>query len=155
MQTIEYRTIDKSGWGSGPWSDEPDKRQWRDEATGLPCLIVRAGRDLGHLCGYVGVPAGHPAHGKDYDHLDVEVHGGLTFASACSHGAEDRAICHKVEPGEPDDVWWLGFDCAHIGDVSPAMGRYQKHRNWDESYKDFDFVVREVQRLAEQLSKMV
>jgi hypothetical protein len=38
MDTIEYRTIDKSQWGPGPWQDEPDKKQWQDEATGLPCL---------------------------------------------------------------------------------------------------------------------
>ncbi len=41
MEKIEYRTVDKTGWGEGPWQSEPDKRQWQDEATGLPCLIVR------------------------------------------------------------------------------------------------------------------
>lgn len=65
MQAIEYRTIDKSSWGRGTWQDEPDKRQWQDEATGLPCLIVRS--PLGHLCGYVGVSASHPWHGKSYN----------------------------------------------------------------------------------------
>ena len=49
MQRIEYRTIDKSQWGEGPWQDEPDKIQWQDEETGLPCLIVRG--HMGFLCG--------------------------------------------------------------------------------------------------------
>ena len=40
METIDYRTVDKTTWGAGPWQDEPDKKQWRDE-TGFPCLIVR------------------------------------------------------------------------------------------------------------------
>lgn len=82
METIEYRTIDKSEWGPGEWQDEPDKKQWRDEATGLPCLIVRNGS--GALCGYVGVPRNHVYYGSDYDKVDVEVHGGLTFAGKCS-----------------------------------------------------------------------
>lgn len=56
METIEYRTADKSQWGEGPWTAEPDKRQWRDEATGLPCLIVRGPH--GAFCGYVGVAGG-------------------------------------------------------------------------------------------------
>ena len=34
----EYRTVDKSTWARGPWDTEPDKMQWRDEATGLDCL---------------------------------------------------------------------------------------------------------------------
>lgn len=152
MRNIEYRTIDKSDWPRGPWDTEPDKRQWLDEVTGLPCLIVRAGRDLGHLCGYVGVPRGHPYYEADYDSLPVEAHGGLTFASKCSHGAEDREICHKVEPGEPDDVWWLGFDCAHLGDISPGMDRFRRRGYAEGTYKDFAFVTREVTQLAKQLA---
>ncbi len=155
METIEYRTVDKSSWGPGPWHDEPDKRQWLDEATGLPCLIVRSGGDLGHLCGYVGVPAGHPSYEADYETVPVEVHGGLTFASKCSHGAEDRAICHKVGPGEPDDVWWLGFDCAHLGDISPGMRARRIGISYGgETYKDIDYVANQVKRLAEQLAAL-
>lgn len=44
----EYRTIDKTGWPIGQWTNEPDKVQWIDEATGLDCLIVRH-RGCGHL----------------------------------------------------------------------------------------------------------
>jgi hypothetical protein len=121
MQTMEERNVDKSAWGDGPWQNEPDKKQWVDEETGLPCLIVRNGH--GALCGYVGVPNGHPWYGVSYDDVRVEgdewpeVHGGLTFSDKCQEGGK---ICHKVEPGEPDDVWWLGFDCAHSGDMWPA-----------------------------------
>jgi hypothetical protein len=64
MKTIAYRTIDKSSWPRGAWDDEPDKKQWQDTATGLPCLIVRNG--VGALCGYVGVPRWHPWHGRQY-----------------------------------------------------------------------------------------
>ena len=41
MKDIVYDTQDKRTWPRGVWDDEPDKKQWRDEATGYPCLIVR------------------------------------------------------------------------------------------------------------------
>lgn len=59
--------------------------------------------NYGYRCGYVRVPLGHPWHGKGYDDVSVEVHGGLTFA-------ESDVPCDA--PG-PDTDWWLGFDCAH------------------------------------------
>ena len=152
MQTIEYRTHDKTTWADGPWQSEPDKKQWLDQETGLPCLIVR-GR-LGALCGYVGVPKGHWAHGKVYDDVNVDdVHGGLTFAGGCSHGPENIGICHKVEPGEPDDAWWLGFDCGHYLDFYPGCSegfrRYQ-----GEEYRDLPYVTQECMKLARQLKEV-
>jgi hypothetical protein len=120
MQTIEYRTVDKSGWPRGEWDNEPDKVQWRDEKTGLPCLIKRHPYD-GFWCGYVGVSAAHPNYGMRYDDIsrfavDVE----LSFSEKCSHGPESTAICHIVEPGEDEDVWWLGFHCGDDDDVWPG-----------------------------------
>lgn len=158
METIEYRTKDKTTWGDGPWQDEPDKRQWQDPATGLACLIVR---NHGAWCGYVGVPEGHPAHGKGYDDTGLlEVHGGITFAGACSHGAEDSAICHKPGPGEPDTVWWIGFDCNHAFDLDPErVARYRDRGDlWkpmgDEVYRDINYVTDEVTQLAAQLANI-
>ena len=170
MKTVEYRSVDKSGWGDGPWQQEPDKVQWQDEATGLPCLIVR--NLSGALCGYVGVAEGHPWFGIGYsDRIDrveteerdwsaptpdglIEVHGGLTFSGLCNPSApEDRGICHKPAPGEPDHVWWFGFDCAHAWDLSP--GRLT--RFWsepDEVYRDITYVRRQVVSLAGQLAKV-
>lgn len=63
--------------------------------------------DIGYRCGYVKVEAGHPWHGKDWDKIDCEVHGGITFARA------DQP-CDK---GGLDNGWWVGFDCAHSGDA--------------------------------------
>lgn len=60
-----YTTMDKSTWGDGPWQHEPDKVQWTDEATGLPCLAVR--NRFGAWCGYVGVDEDHPWHGLGCD----------------------------------------------------------------------------------------
>ena len=113
------RVRDRATWPPGEWDNEPDLIEWRDADTGYPCLIVRG--PVGSLCGYVGVPEGHPAHGKNYNEVDgrVPAHGGLTYSDTCvGH------ICHVPQPGESDTVWWLGFDCAHSGDVSPGMIRH-------------------------------
>lgn len=141
----------RKDWTPGPWDDEPNRAEWRYKD--LPCLIVR--NRSGALCGYVGVPPGHPVHGKHYDDVEVDVHGGLTFSAGC-HGA----ICHVPEPGEPDAVWWLGFDCAHCGDAHPwPKGLSEKHPGlfiWrdGERYWSMPMVKSEVERLADQLAAM-
>jgi hypothetical protein len=151
MRTIEYRDVrDKSKWKRGPWDSEPDKVQWLDETTGLPCLIVRG--PVGSLCGYVGVSPSHPFFGKDYDDVSADAHGGLTFAGGCmKDGQEASRVCHQVEAGEPDNVWWFGFDCAHSGDLCPGMSWFDGYFGRSDTYKDFDWVRAEVQQLAKQL----
>ena len=118
----DYR-VDKSGWGPGPWDNEPDRIEWR--WRGYPCLIVRS-ETSGALCGYVGLPPGHPWYGRDYEaiHDDDEtlrIHGGLTFTSNCN---PDSSICHVPLAGESDEVWWIGFDCAHCYDYAPGLFRH-------------------------------
>ncbi|MDX6480317.1 MAG: hypothetical protein QOG85_827 [Gaiellaceae bacterium] len=139
---------DRTGWDSGPWDGEPDKLVWKTEA-GLPGMIAR--NRLGALCGYVAVTREHPLYGADRP--DVEVHGGLTYANACSGN-----ICHVPEPGEPDDVWWFGFDCNHGGDYAPSTAAWGKRigaalRRLDrETYRDIGYVRAEVELLAVQLA---
>ena len=151
----EYSTIDKSSWGPGPWQDEKDKAQWIDPETGLDCLIVRSPGG-GNLCGYVGVPDTHPLYGKDYNDIDVNAHGGLTFSAKCAETSdESRFICHVPAPGRPDHVWWFGFDCAHSWDVSPAYAsRYGGvfSSGDDQSYKTWNYVRNEIHGLAQQLA---
>ena len=151
MKTIEYRTVDKSSWPIGVWQEEPDKRQWMDEASGLPCLIVR-NPSLGHLCGYVGVPPHHPDFCKEYDNVSADVHGGLTFSGFCQKDSEETGICHTVEVFEDDKVYWFGFDCAHWGDMSPNMPFRDSHED-GQKYKDFPYVEKQCQELAAQLKE--
>lgn len=166
-----YSTVDKTDWGPGPWQDEPDKVQWKDEATGLACLAKRG--PGGQWCGYVGLAPGHALYEKHYgdvyDLLDydaVNVHGGLTYADHCAEGPEESSICHVPDPGEPDNVWWLGFDCAHSRDLSPAQAardrlRYEETGSpiWlpltdgTEQYRTLAYVQSETRRLAGQLAE--
>jgi hypothetical protein len=160
LDKIEYRTVDKSDWPDGPWNDEPDKMQWKDEATGMPCLIVRG--PAGALCGYAGVSEGHPLFEKHYSNYRNEgdpdpesilkVHGGITYAEHCQDECDpEHAICHIAAPGEPDHVWWFGFDCAHAFDYMPAYGDKLLTPGGIDSYRDLDYVIREVTSLANQL----
>lgn len=171
---IEYRFIDRDNdegvaWGPGPWDGEPDKVEWVDEATGLPCLAVR-GR-VGSWCGYVGVPEGHPDYEKDYNEVDGEydVHGGLTFSDHCDiFSPPERSVCH-VADGD-DRVWWLGFDCIHFNDIAPAMEAFHRRMYEDtgndlwledddtpgmfrRSYKTLGYVRDEVASLATQVAE--
>lgn len=157
-QMQEWQNVDKSEWGTGPWQDEPDKRQWVDPATGLNCLIVRG--PAGALCGYVGVRWPHQAHGKGYSDLELEVHGGITFGGGC-HYSEDpgKGVCHVPAPGEPDNIWWLGFDCANAWDICPEMDTRDRIRGWapgggDRVYRTIAYVTAEVESLARQLKAM-
>lgn len=158
--------VDKSTWERGPWDDEPDRIEFRvPECPALACLMVRG--PMGSWCGYVGVPPGHPAHGQGYSDdatAGLEVHGGLTYAAPCqtdSARGHCALICHVPEPGESDDVWWLGFDCGHSFDVSPAMMAMLRGIRGtggglmpEDRYRDLAYVRAEVEGLARQLASM-
>lgn len=134
------------------WDTEPNRKHWIDEATGLDCLIVRNNLfDKGALCGYVGIPPNHPWFGKDYDDDEIyaEVHGGLTFAGACSgkicHGENGEKVANK-------EVWWFGFDCAHAGDYIPGSEKYYK-LSFPETYRNITYVEAQCRSLASQIAK--
>jgi hypothetical protein len=38
--------IARENWPAGEWDHEPDRIQWMDEATGLPCLAAQLKRTL-------------------------------------------------------------------------------------------------------------
>jgi hypothetical protein len=145
-EETETYVVDRTGWRPGPWDAEPDKLLW--EHAGFDCMIVRSLH--GHLCGYVGVPENHPWYEKHQDEVDVQVHGGLTYGAHCQD-----VICHS----KPQKTWWLGFDCCHMGDLSPGL------RMIDEAvsgrvfrkgtYRDLEYVHAETEGLADQARAVI
>jgi hypothetical protein len=115
------------------WDTERDHLQWIQ--NGLNCLILR--NPLGSLCGYVGVPEDHKYYGCGWDDIDVCVHGGVTFADT-------------MEDQIGNGLWWIGFDCSHCDDLTPALDKLG-HR-FGGVYKNFDYVIRETESLALQLA---
>lgn len=171
MNSHEWTWIDRAekGWPAGEWDGEPDKVHWKDEATGHDCLAVRNSH-RGNWCGYVAVQEGHPAFGVEYGGVSVpdsdgeldspSVHGGLTFSDFCQDTTgPERGICHVPFPGDPDRVWWLGFDCAHAWDYSPDDAKRANERGgiWrlscDSQYRTLAYVKNECRRLARQLKE--
>lgn len=149
--------VDKTKWPQGPWDAEPDRIQWTTQA-GYVGLAVRNSH-FGNWCGYVGVPQTHPYHGKHYDQVNVSAHGGLTYSDYCR---EDTPICHVPAPGEPEELYWFGFDCAHFRDYAPGLDRILaatlnrpvREPNPDETYRDLAYVQGEVEDLARQLKEV-
>lgn len=133
----EICEIAKKTIRQGPWSSEPNRVQFKH--AGFECLLVRNPATL-FWCGYVGVPKGHKFYEKEYDDLDIDVHGGLTYSNKCN-----APICHFVPDDKLDDLWWFGFDCGHAFDLAPM-----RPTRFD-TYRDEDYVIKEVKRLADQL----
>lgn len=123
------------------------EKDWTTQA-GLRAVVVI--HPAGHRCGYVGVPAGNKYHGKEYDDVPADVHGGLTYAG----GSGDY-------PAPAEGLWWLGYDCAHLGDANDPelmQGEYKEifmRRGQigceGDSVKSLDYCVQECESLANQL----
>lgn len=115
-------------------------------------LVIR--NQLGSLCGYVGVPYGHPYFRKNYYDYDyyIPVHGGITFSR------------FGWPPLFKNGLWYIGFDCAHFGDYVPGLEtlkRKYKSENLLEfpsifehssTYRNMAYVEGEVFTLAEYIA---
>jgi hypothetical protein len=134
---------------------------------------------LGHRCGYVALPPEHkysktPSEERksrvsdkiykhwDYDSLDIECHGGLTFMSP------KNALKNLLDI--PCDDIWIGFDCGHFNDKcdTEAFRKYfgEEEFNKKESFfkcmnhadidigrtvKKYEYVEMECQSIIDQL----
>jgi len=125
----------------GPWIDEPDRVEFK--AHGLDCLLIRQ-PDLFHWCGYVGVLKDHPSYGKNYDDMDINIHGGLTYAEECG-----GHVCHFTE--NEDKAFWFGFDCAHFQDLSPGM---EMHRKVIEQTPNSPKEIKEIHQKLQELKNL-
>lgn len=129
----------------------------------------------GHRCGYVAIPDKHKFNdtklemremfsgGKKYEHYDynslnIDCHGGLTFMDR-QHGLKELLTV-------PCNDFWIGFDCGHGWD-SPDVEAYKKYYG-EEEYKkresffeamdegisnirDFSYAEKECHKIIDQL----
>lgn len=114
-------------------------------AAGLPAVVIMT--DMGHRCGYVGVPTTHPLYGNHYTEPNevippgysvpesyFDVHGGLTYS-------DDLPGCITKCKIDGEIYWWFGFDCGHTMD-DPCFGN---------THRSCQYVVTQCEFLAEQL----
>lgn len=73
-----------------------------------------------HPTAYIEIPKGHKLNGQDYDDIDINVHGGLTYAD------------HQLM-GIDSENWYIGWDYAHLGDyLGYEEGLFPRanHKRW-------------------------
>lgn len=159
-QIHKFTSDEKLKWfGHGEWVEEPDAVYFEHNSIECRCIRIVAFEHTGsvfggHWCGYIKVPNGHAWNGYSFDyHFDCDVHGGISYGD------------------QEEDDWWIGFDCAHLGDMIPSMERMyqneeafkkirQEHQNrlkkcgiqdiFQENYKNIGYIVEETKKLADQ-----
>ena len=161
----------------GPWSDEADKVAWVDEKTGFGCIMLR--QENGTLSGYVGVDLSHPLFGFDAEAVPLDlsnsVHGGVKYGKECEvnrftqeeYGdprTERYTICHVTvtrivrnyrtvqatkDEFAHEDLWWLGFDTDHIGDLVPKG--FDRNSRKGDVYRDQAYVYGQIVAFAQRL----
>jgi len=155
-------------WGEGLWVDEPNEFELKYKdyiCFGRRVCIWEGWKNDhlfgGHWCGYIIIPPDHPWHGKEAfseknPYSDLDIHGGIT------HSGFDH-----IRPG-----FSIGFDCGHLGDLTPSMIEiYQKidkdmpkkfqeareilrnkSQGWflNHVYRDIEYVKQECRNLVDQ-----
>lgn len=61
-----------------------------------------------HPTAYIKIPEDSKYYGKDMEEIDLNVHGGVTYANNCLYISENQKI----------DGWFIGWDYAHYGDYA-------------------------------------
>lgn len=142
---IKIIYINKDSWPDGPWKNEIDTQFWKHK-SGFYCLIHRHPW-MGHLCGYIGSKRRRDVWKRNKVGRcdELVIHGGITF------GPGDLNILPKIM----DNIWWIGFDCAHNGDIMPYSVTYSVNRKYTEhdAYKNISFVKKQIYGLIRQLKK--
>lgn len=124
-------SVKTDGYGIGAWSSEPNFVFYFE--NGYPCLIIRM-QTTGHLCGYVGIPKERAATYAKNSYSDfatnatgIDVHGDITF-----FGSRDAFL----EPEHQNKYIFMGFDCAHAGDLVPSLIKFNKAMQKIEKAKE-------------------
>lgn len=120
---------------------------------------------MGHHCGYVAVPAGHPLHGVGYsspthvlqapgDDEPIGKRGVFSLIAAVAdpsrmqspglvfdvHGGLTYSDADAKYPAENDGLWWFGYDCGHAGDsASPEYLAEKEARYPNEPFMWTDY----------------
>lgn len=110
-----------------PYFGEEDSDKYTFHHAGRLCKLKRNKNNKSWLA-YVEY-----IHSSHYDEMPVEVHGGLTYGDG-----------HE-----------LGMDFAHFNDLVPGHYLFKcKWNNFNSKYRDYDYVRKEVESLAEQLNEL-
>lgn len=105
--------------------------------------IIKRMDNLGHLCGYVRLTKNDELFGVNiYDNeIPLQVHGGITYGSPGN----------TLDYSSDKRYFYIGFDTAHGGDVSPYMVDFLKEMPSYGTYKDLTYVRKNCKKLINQI----
>lgn len=148
-ETHQWTSDDKIEMiGYGEWVEEVDyiEIEYQEYRAKIQrqiikeCYAIKEAYFGGHLCGYVKIPENHYLYDKEIK--DIECHGGLSFIS------------------EENEEKWIGFDCAHSGDIVPSQILTHKEIPlvlirlkdcFKPTYKNMQFCIDECISIIDQL----
>jgi hypothetical protein len=150
------------------------EKDWTTEA-GFRAVVIMG--DLGHRCGYVGIPAGHLLYGVGYS--DKSPHLKLDPSRSTEKMSPIQILCgagkDMSELNSPEyvfevhggltfagngrgkypvesELWWFGYDCGHAGDAPAPGSKMAEYRSgWEEVHRTLEYCVEECESLAKQL----
>lgn len=158
---ISFKYSPRLDLPEGEWLNEPDVIFWTSKDNNLICSIVR-NVPYGILCGYVGLGSKHPLHGKDDPYKGL-----ISLGKFSSLDIPDDVMKDLID----ENLWWLGFDCMHSGDLIPKMQTMLEEFNKylpeskqfdfknsqfgpkNATYKNVEFVMKKCEIYANQLAK--
>lgn len=137
------------------------ERDWQTEA-GFRAVVMLT--DMGHRCGYVGVPKGHPLYGVGYSEETTALRpvagdepigkrGIIPLLCAAGTGGLKASpeivfdvhggLTFASDGGERNypvasDLWWFGYDCAHAGDGKEQAYIDAQPENLRRLYRNHD-----------------
>lgn len=111
---------------------------------GLLYYILNLGT---HPCAYVKIPKTHKFYKKDYDDIDIDVHGGLTYSRDFLWVSENQKV----------KGWFIGWDYAHYGDylgfeMLPIFNNLAKQQNKDKRWSTEE-IFKDVKEVCYQIQK--
>jgi len=108
----------------------------------LTCFIIR---HMWHLNWYVWLTNSNKNYNKDFQEIekDIDIHWWLNFSWTLSK------LWYDIKDYEHLSLLW--FDCWHAWDafIYPDYQAEEMFLAWE--YKDYNFVLKEVRKLADQL----
>lgn len=98
-------------------------------------------------CAYVRIPQEHEFYKKDYDNIDIDVHGGLTYSRDFLWVSENQRV----------KGWFIGWDYAHYGDylgydMLPFLQQFSEHHNKDKKWTTKE-IFKDVKEVCYQIQK--
>jgi hypothetical protein len=152
------------------------EKVWSTKA-GLTAVVLMT--DLGHRCGYVGIPSTHPLFGVEYSQEaaclkdlpeDEPVGGRGIITLFCMPTTADGKISRRPDaifdvhgsltysggsetyPIESKGLWWFGYDCGHSGDAPAPGSRMAEYSVFPgDIHRTLEFCIEQCESLAQQL----